>query len=65
MNSTTVKEVIVRVNGKDAEQRIANLPKMLDETKKKRDKLNKKNPFGASWSKRTYRNTKSFRSKST
>ena len=39
MNSTTVREVIVKVNGKDAEQRIANLQKMLDETKKKRDEL--------------------------
>ena len=51
MDSTTVREVIVKVNGKDAEQRIANLQKMLDETKKKRDELAKKNPAGSSWSK--------------
>lgn len=51
MNSTTVREVIVKVNGKDAEQRIANLQKMLDDTKKKRDDLSKKNPAGSSWSK--------------
>lgn len=51
MNSSTIKEVIVKVNGKDAEQRIANLQKMLDETKKKRDELNKKYPQGATWSK--------------
>lgn len=51
MDSTTVREVIVKVNGKDAEQRIANLQKMLDETKKKRDDLAKKNPAGSSWSK--------------
>lgn len=52
MNSATVKEVIVKVNGKDAEQRIANLQIMLDETKRKREELNKKNPAGASWSKK-------------
>ena len=34
MNSSTIKEVIVKVNGKDAVQRITNLQKMLDETKK-------------------------------
>ena len=51
MNSTTVREVIVKVNGKDAEQRIANLQKMLDDTKKKRDELAQKNPAGTSWSK--------------
>ncbi len=51
MDATTVREVIVKVNGKDAEQRIANLQKMLDDTKKKRDELAKKNPAGSSWSK--------------
>ena len=49
MDSRTIREVIIKVNGKDAEQRIANLQHMLAETKKKRDALEEAHPKGAEW----------------
>lgn len=49
MDSRTIREVIIKVNGKDAEQRIANLQHMLVETKKKRDTLEEAHPKGAEW----------------
>ena len=49
MDSRTIREVIIKVNGKDAEQRIANLQHMLVETKKKRDALEEAHPKGAEW----------------
>ena len=49
MDSRTIREVIIKVNGKDEEQRIANLQHMLVETKKKRDALEEAHPKGAEW----------------
>lgn len=58
MDSRTIREVIIKVNGKDAEQRIANLQHMLAETKKKRDALEEAHPKAQSGHKQTWKNIK-------